>query len=66
MNGLSPEFEKGGGLTSTKPETEETQPPETKPERREKKRRKKRNKMLQHGKGLAGVYRDAVQKRVGK
>ncbi len=36
---------------------------ETKPERREKKRLRRRAKMQQHGKGLARVYRDAVQKR---
>lgn len=40
--------------------------PETKPERREKKRVKRQAKMLQHGKGLARVYKDAVKKRAGK
>lgn len=43
--------------------TPEEAVPETKPERREKKRRKRRAKMLQHGKGLARVYKDAVTKR---
>lgn len=51
---------------TTNLEPEEGPPPETKPERREKKRREKRNKMLQHGKGLARVYKDAVRKRTGK
>ncbi len=36
---------------------------ETKQERREKKLRKKRERMLQHGKKLAQVYRDAILKR---
>jgi len=37
---------------------------ETKQERREKRRRKKREKMLQHGRSLAQVYRDAILKRL--
>ena len=36
---------------------------ETKQERRERKLRKKRERMAQHGKGLAKVYKDAVEKR---
>jgi len=37
---------------------------ETRQERREKRRRKERKKMLQHGKSLARVYRDAILKRL--
>ncbi len=37
---------------------------ETKQERREKRRRKKRERMPQHGKSLARVYRDAILKRL--
>jgi hypothetical protein len=33
---------------------------------REKKLRKKRERMPQHSKGLAGIYRDAVAKRTKK
>jgi hypothetical protein len=36
---------------------------ETKQERRERRRVKEKTKMLQHGKSLARVYRDAVSKR---
>jgi len=36
----------------------------TKQEKREKRRRKQKEKMTQHGKGIAKIYRDAVLKRV--
>ena len=36
---------------------------ETKQERREMRRAKQKSKMLQHGKSLARVYKDAVVKR---
>jgi hypothetical protein len=36
---------------------------ETKQERRERRRAKEKAKMLQHGKSLARVYKDAVSKR---
>jgi len=36
---------------------------ETKQERREKKQQKKREKILQHGRSLVRVYKDAVLKR---
>jgi hypothetical protein len=36
---------------------------ETKQERRERRRAKEKAKMLQHGKSLASVYKDAVLKR---
>ncbi|MBI2851808.1 MAG: hypothetical protein HYX84_01715 [Chloroflexi bacterium] len=36
---------------------------ETRQERREKKLKKKRERIPQHGKGLAKVYRDVVEKR---
>jgi hypothetical protein len=36
---------------------------ETKQERRERRRAKGKAKMLQHGKSLARVYRDAISKR---
>ena len=39
---------------------------ETKQERREKKLKKKRERIPQHGKSLARVYRDAVLKRLSK
>jgi hypothetical protein len=39
---------------------------ETRQERREKRRLKKREKILQHGKSLARVYKDAVLKRLRK
>jgi hypothetical protein len=39
---------------------------ETKQERREKRKRKKREKILQHGKSLSRVYKDAVLKRLRK
>jgi hypothetical protein len=38
----------------------------TKQERREKKLKKKRERIPQHGKSLARVYRDAVLKRLRK
>jgi hypothetical protein len=38
----------------------------TKADRRAEKRRKQRDKMLQHGKGLARVYRDAITRRIQK
>jgi hypothetical protein len=37
---------------------------ETKQERREKKLRKKRERVRQHGKNLAKIYRDAIMKRL--
>lgn len=37
---------------------------ETKQERREKKLKKKRERVPQHGKGLARIYRDAILKRL--
>jgi len=37
---------------------------ETRQERREKKQQQKREKMLQHGRGLVRVYKDAILKRV--
>jgi hypothetical protein len=37
---------------------------ETRQERRQKRQRKKREKIPQHGKSLARVYRDAVLKRL--
>jgi hypothetical protein len=39
---------------------------ETKQERREKKQKKERERIPQHGKSLARVYRDAVLKRLRK
>ena len=39
---------------------------ETKQERREKKKQKKREKILQHGRSLVRVYKDAVLKRAKK
>jgi len=36
---------------------------ETKQERRERRRAKEKTKMVQHGKSLARVYKDAVSKR---
>jgi hypothetical protein len=38
----------------------------TKADRREEKRRKQRERIKQHGKGLAQVYRDAISKRIDK
>jgi len=35
----------------------------TKQERRERRRAKEKNRMLQHGKSLARVYKDAVSRR---
>jgi hypothetical protein len=37
---------------------------QTRQERREERRRKKQERMEQHGKGLARVYKDAILKRV--
>ena len=37
---------------------------ETKQERRQKRLEKKREKMLQHGKSIVRVYRDAILKRL--
>jgi hypothetical protein len=37
---------------------------ETRQERREKKLKKRRERMSQHGKGLARIYRDAILKRL--
>jgi len=39
---------------------------ETRQEHREEKRRKKKERVKQHGKGLAQVYRDAIEKRRGE
>ena len=39
---------------------------ETKQERRERRLQKKRNRIPQHGKSLARVYRDALLKRLRK
>ena len=36
---------------------------ETKQERRQRRRKKEKNKIPQHGKGLARIYKDAVSKR---
>jgi len=36
----------------------------TRQQRREKKLRKKRERMLQHGKNLARIYKDAIAKRL--
>ncbi len=38
----------------------------TRQERREERKLKKHNKMRQHGKGLAKIYRDAALKRLRK
>ncbi len=37
--------------------------PDTRQEKREKKLRKKKERIKKHGKGLAQMYRDAVEKR---
>lgn len=37
---------------------------ETRQERREKRKQKKREKMLQHGRSLVRVYKDAILKRI--
>jgi hypothetical protein len=37
---------------------------ETKQERREKKLKKKKERIAQHGKGLASIYKEAVLKRL--
>jgi len=39
-------------------------PDETREERREKKLKKKRERMPQHGRSLAKIYRDAILKRL--
>jgi len=39
---------------------------DTRQERREQKLRKKRYKIMQHGRGLIKIYRDAVVKRLKK
>jgi hypothetical protein len=36
---------------------------ETRQERREEKKRKKRERIQKHGKGLAQIYRNAIEKR---
>lgn len=41
----------------------EESPEETRQERREEKSRKKKERIQQHGKGLAQMYRDAIEKR---
>lgn len=41
----------------------EESPEETRQERREEKQRRKKERMKQHGKGLAQMYRDAIEKR---
>lgn len=38
---------------------------ETKQERRDKKLKKKKERIQQHGKGLADIYKQAVLKRIG-
>ena len=45
--------------------TNEEQEEKTRQAAREEKLRKKRDKIKQHGKGLAKIYRDAVEKRKG-
>jgi hypothetical protein len=41
----------------------EESPEETRQERRARKLRKKKERIKQHGKGLAQMYRDAIEKR---
>ena len=43
---------------------DEEGPRETRQERRERRKRKERDRVPQHGKSLARVYRDAVLKRL--
>jgi len=43
---------------------DEGSPRETRQERREKRKRKEKDRIPQHGKSLARVYRDAVLKRL--
>ncbi len=43
--------------------TNEEQEEKTRQEAREEKLRKKKERMKQHGKGLAKIYRDAITKR---
>lgn len=38
---------------------------ETRQERREKKLQKKKERVQQHGKGLANIYKQAISKRLG-
>ncbi len=44
----------------------EVESSETRQERRERKLRKKKEQIPQHGKGLAKIYKNAVEKRVTK
>jgi len=46
------------------PENEPLNHGETRQERREKKLRKKQERIAKHGKGLAQIYRNAVEKRL--
>jgi hypothetical protein len=46
--------------------TNEEQDERTRQEARDEKLRKKKERMKQHGKGLAKIYRDVVVKRKGK
>jgi hypothetical protein len=46
------------------PENESVNHSETRQERREKKLRKKQERITKHGKNLAQIYRDAVEKRL--
>ena len=46
--------------------TNEEREEKTRQEAREEKLRKKKERMKQHGKGLAKIYRDAVEKRGGR
>jgi hypothetical protein len=46
--------------------TNEEQEERTRQEARDEKLRKKKERMKQHGKGLAKIYRDVVEKRKGK
>jgi hypothetical protein len=39
---------------------------ETRQERREKKRQAQKNRMTHHGKSIALIYRQAIEKRTGK
>jgi len=38
--------------------------PETKQQRREKKQKKKRERIAQHGRSLASIYKEAILKRL--
>jgi hypothetical protein len=46
------------------PESESINHSETRQERREKKLRKRQERIAKHGKNLAQMYRDAVEKRL--